>query len=129
MTSPSDILEAVRGMAMETEPYGEIVYGTNPPYNGICMIADPSATLDIFKNKGMIKELSILINAKHENQKTVYDTLCTIHRGLTKRWSYPNDGEYQIIDIETTSDPNLIGQEESGQWIYGSSVRVRYFWR
>ena len=129
MKTQEDILEAVLEMGMVAKPYSRIVIGSNPPVNGICMIQDPSGNSETYKNKGMLKSMSILINGKHENQKTVYSALCAIHRVLTKTWSYPNDGEFQVINIETTSEPNLIGQEENGQWIYGSSVTVTYFWR
>ena len=37
-------------------------------------------------------------------------------------------GEHtQIIDIQTSSSPELIGVEENGQWIYGSSLLIKYY--
>lgn len=129
METQQDIVDAVREMAMTANPYSQIVSGSNPPINGICMIQSPSGAPETYKNKGMLKTMSILINAKNEDQSLVYSTLCLIHRVLTKTWAYPNSGNFQVINIETESEPNLIGRENNNQWIYGSSISVKYFWR
>ena len=129
METQQDLVDAIRALAMTANPYSQIVSGSTPPINGICMIQAPSSPASIFKNKGMLKEMSILINAKNADQSLAYSTLCEIHKVLTKTWNYPNSGEFQVIDIETEAEPNLLGREENNQWIYGSSALVKYFWR
>ena len=118
----------------DTEPeesglYAPILIGALPADNGICCtIAGgwPEAT---FIDKGMSYELSLVLNGKHANQQTVADTLNDIHQALTQTKTYPQTDAYQITNIETTASPSYIEREENKQYLYGSSLKVRFYYR
>lgn len=126
MTVYNDVLQAVIGMMNDTGPYATIVIGSNVPSNGICVLptgAAPSA----FFNKQMLTEWVIALNGKNSDQNLVYETLNTIHTSLTMTKTYPSADNFQIYDIETVSSPSLIGRQENDQWIYGSSLRIKFY--
>lgn len=115
----------------DTEPglYAPILIGALPADNGICCtIAGgwPEAT---FIDKGMSYELSLVLNGKHESQQVVSDTLNDIHQALTQTKTYPQTDAYQITNIETTASPSYIEREENKQYLYGSSLKVRFYYR
>lgn len=125
----SDVLSAVIEMAADASPYSAIVFGSDPPINGLCMIPSGGMPPDTDMGKGMIYRVNVLLNGKHEDQLTVLDTLTAIHTILTKVKIYPNTDNFQILNIATTAAPSLIGREENKQWIYGSSLEISFYWR
>lgn len=123
-----EILDAVTALV----PEYNIIYGTNPPSNGICMIPAGGFQPDAHFNKGQVVQMDCLLNGKNADQQTVYDALWDIHKRLTKLGAleYPQSDDWQVMDISTTSYPSLIGQEDgSMQWIYGSSIEIKFYWK
>lgn len=122
------ILDAVTGMV----PDYNIIYGTNPPSNGFCIIPAGGFQPDAHLNKGQVVRMDCLLNGKNTNQQTVNDALWDIHETLTKALAleYPQSDDWQIMDISTTSYPSLIGREEGTmQWIYGSGIEIKFYWK
>ena len=114
----------------EVKPYAEIVFGSDPPKNGICMIQGPGAPIDVHFNKGMIYRLPVVLNGKNTNQLTLLSDLTRIHEALTRRTSYSDISTHdcQVTEIATTAAPSIIGREQSDQWICGSSFDVFFYW-
>ena len=111
--------------------YADIVYGSDPPENGICMIQAAGAPTEKHLDANMLYRLSVLLNGKHSNQQTLLNALTSIHTMLTKRNDF-NDfstSDAQVLSIMTTSSPQIIGREQNNQWIAGSSFEVSFYWR
>ena len=126
------LLDNIAEAAEETaQPYSGIIYGSDPPYNGICMIPSAGAPISTHFNKGMIYDLPVVLNGKYEYQQVLLDDLTKIHEVLTRRTDYSDISteECQVINISTTSLPSIIGREQNNQWICGSSLNVRFYWR
>nr|DAY06401.1 MAG TPA: Minor capsid protein from bacteriophage [Caudoviricetes sp.] len=97
-----------------------------PPENGISM-AYSSGSLETYLNKKAAVTMSVVLNGKHDNQQTVLDTLGKIHTYLNMRNTYPQANNFQIVNILTTSPPSYLGREENRQWLYGSSLAIRFY--
>lgn len=126
-----EMIGRVADLAETTEPYAPIVFGSDPPLNGICMIRNGGYAQETHLDKGMLYSVPVLINGKHTNQQTVLDALTAIHEALTKKTNY-NDvstDAVQVVDITTTAAPSVIGREQNNQWIVGSSIGVYFYWR
>ena len=126
-----EVIDLIADLAETTEPYADIVYGSDPPLNGICMIQNGGYAQETHLDKGMLYSVPVLINGKHANQQTVLDALTAIHEALTKKTNY-NDvstDAVQVVDIATTAAPSVIGREQNKQWIVGSSIGVYFYWR
>ena len=131
MSFYEDMLDNIRELAESTDPYARIVYGSDPPEKGICMIPGPGAPSDTHLDKGMIYRLPVVLNGKHPEQETLLNDLTAIHEELTRRLDYSDisTDSVQVVNIETTALPSIIGREQNRQWICGSSFSVAFYWR
>lgn len=130
--SPIDkLIQRVTDLAETLDPYAPIVFGSDPPENGICLIQNAGYPEETHLDKGYIFRLPVLLNGKHSDQFTVLGTLTSIHELLTKKLNYADvsDDQIQVINIETTSLPAIIGREQNNQWICGSSFVISFYWR
>lgn len=128
MSVYDDVLTAVIDLAEQTQPYSNIVIGSLPPENGIS-IAWSSGNLNTFFSKNAAVEMTAVLNCKNSSQQTAADTLGTIHTFLNMRKDYPQADNFQITNIETISPPSYLGREENNQWLYGSSLTVKFYLR
>ena len=121
-----DILQAVVDMA-EAAAGVSIVTGSNPPQNGIAMTGSASPR-SIMLDHGSNETMTVVVNGKNGDQKTVIRQLDAIHATLTRRKDFPTGDGWQIYRIETAASPRLIGREsnERFQWLYGSSLLVKF---
>lgn len=131
MSFITDLIDNIATEAEKTNPYASIVYGSDPPYAGICMMETGVGPSDTHFDKGMIYNLPVVLNGKHPDQKTLLDDLTKIHVSLTRRTSYVDlsTAECQIVDISTTAIPSIIGREQNSQWVCGSSFNIKFYWR
>lgn len=125
------MLDKIAEAAEATEPYAKIVYGSDPPKDGICMIPSTGAPADTHLNKGMIIRLPILLNGKNAYQEKLLNDLTAIHEALTRKTDYSEFTTIntQVVNIETMSLPAIIGREQNKQWICGSTLAVYFYWR
>ena len=125
------MLDKIAEAAEATEPYAKIVYGSDPPKDGICMIPSAGAPADTHLNKGMIIRLPILLNGKNADQEKLLNDLTAIHAALTRKTDYSEFTTIntQIVNIESMSLPAIIGREQNKQWICGSTLAVYFYWR
>lgn len=115
----------------EVEPYAKIVFGSDPPKDGICLIQGPGGPDDTHFDKGMVYRLPVVLNGKNKDQSLLLTDLTRIHAALTTRKNYADMGttDCQVIDISTTATPSIIGREQNSQWVCGSSLNVSFYWR
>jgi hypothetical protein len=115
----------------EVEPYASVVFGSDPPDSGICMIQGAGAPTDTHLDKGMLYRLPVVLNGKNKSQSLVLTDLTRIHEALTRKLQYQDlsTADCQVVDIATTASPSIIGREQNNQWICGSSFEISFYWR
>lgn len=127
MSMYAEVLKAVIDLTAGMGLYAPVLIGSMPLENGLS-IAIAAGAPEYDMDRGERHELSLVLNGKHENQHTVLDALGEAHRLLTMRTDFPvTPGGCQITGIETISAPSYIGREDNKQWLYGSSLRVRFY--
>lgn len=131
MSFITDIMDRLAAKAETTEPYASIVFGSDPPLNGICMIQTAGAPTEEHLDTGMLYRVPLVLNGKNEDQELLLDTLTAIHTALTKTHdnSDLSTEDCQVIHVATTAAPAIIGREQNRQWIAGSSLEVAFYWR
>lgn len=97
--------------------------GSLPPDNGLAMYIGAGSPDTTYMDKGTKNEVSLTINAKNKSQVTCMKDLSDIHKILTNKKIYTGD----ILNIATSTAPNFIGQEDNGQYLYGSILRVDFY--
>lgn len=128
MSVIKEVFDAVKTLANETNPYATVKVGALPTDNSIVMEIATGSPDTVFKDRSALYSMDIVLNGKHTSQETVLDTLCDIHQALTQRDTFPDTGEAQITNIETTNIPSYLDRTNN-QWLYGSSLRVSFYFR
>lgn len=98
-----------------------------PETNGIAIQIGAGSPVELFQDKGNITDVSVIVNAKHIAQNTALSALSDIHLALTRMTIYPSTADYQILNIETSTIPNYIERVSTGEWLYGSILRVKLY--
>lgn len=126
MSVYDDVLQAVVGLANDTTSYAVVTIGSLPADNGICMAWGPGS-LNTFLNKKAAVTMTAVLNAKNTNQQAALDALSNIHTALNMMTTYPTADNFQITNIETNGPPSYLSREQNSQWLYGSSLKVKFF--
>lgn len=119
-----EILQAVIDMAQDIVKK-PIFTGSMPPLNGLAMTGQ-SAPETIFLDIGSNERMSSVCNGKNADQNEVIRQLDLIHRYLTKRKDFPSGDGWRIYSIETVASPRLVGREANSQWLYTSSLLIKF---
>ena len=129
MNAFDEILAAVIAMAQGTNPYATITAGALPTDNGICMTWASGAPASTFLDKRRADQRTRVCNGKNARQHAVSEALHAIHLALTKTKTYPSAPQWQITDLATVAPPSYLSREQTSQWLYGSSLRVKFYLR
>lgn len=85
----------------------------------------PTSPEAVFLDKNKYIPVDLTINGKHDNLQTLSDALNGIDYSLTMATSYPYGNGWNIVDIETMTEPQVIGREDNGQWLMAFSLLVK----
>ena len=120
----NEVIQAVIDMA-QAAASAKVVLGSLPPDNGLAMTGNASS-YPIFLDIGSNEQMNVVCNGQNTQQQAVINQLEAIHASLTRRKDFPSTDTWQIYAIETTASPRLIGREQNSQWLYGSSLLVKF---
>lgn len=129
MSVMTEVLNRVVAYAKETYPLYQVTTGALPANEGISMTyATGSVDTTFFGKHSRVETFPIVCNSKFMLQKTALEELDRIHAALTRKKVYARGMGWTIIDIATEGEPAYMGREDSGEWLYGSSLKIRV-WR
>lgn len=126
MSVYDDVMAAVVGLANEVDTYAIVTVGALPADNGICM-AWATGSMNTFMNKKASVTMTAVLNAKNTSQQAAIAALGAIHTVLNMVTTYPSADNFQITNIETNGPPTYLSREQNSQWLYGSSLTVKFF--
>lgn len=118
-------VEAVAGLINALGLFASIYRGPLGTGNGLCFEVGPTRPESVYMDKNKYIPVDFTINGKHENLLTITEALNTIHQSLTMRRSYPSGAAWEIVDITTATEPQIIGREDSNQYLMVSSLLVK----
>ncbi|MBO5959994.1 MAG: hypothetical protein J6Q65_07715 [Lentisphaeria bacterium] len=118
-------IESVMDLIDAIGLFATIYRGALGTGNGLCCEIGPTSPEAVFLDKHQYIPVDLTINGKHDDLRTLSDALNTIHETLTMAFSYPSGNGWQIVDITTMSEPQVIAREDSGQWMMASALSVK----
>ena len=118
-------VEAVMNLIDALNIYASIYRGALGTGNGICCEIGPTSPEAIYLDKYQYIPIDLTINGKHNDLRTLSDAMNLIHESLTMALSYPSGNGWEITDITTATEPQVIAREDSGQWIMASALYVK----
>ena len=128
MTVLNDVLLAVIALSQDYSTLGKITIGALPADESVVMVYSTGAPAATALDKGQAYEMPCVLNGKSRDQKKLSDCLNAIHAALSKRREYPRSDEWQITDVEVIAAPAYLDREDNGQWLYGSSLRIKFYY-
>ena len=93
--------------------------------DGLCCEIGPTSVETVWLDKNQYIPVDMTINGRHSNLQTLSDTLNLIHESLTMMTSYPSGNGWEIVDITTLTEPQMIGREDSNEWLMASALLVK----
>ena len=118
-------VEAVAGLINGLGLFADIYRGALGTGNGLCCEIGPTVPEAVFLDKNKYIPVDLTLNGKHENLQTLSEALNAIHEHLTMLTAYPSGDSWAIVDITTQTEPQIIGREDSNQWLMASALLVK----
>ena len=85
----------------------------------------PTSPDYIWLDKNKFIPIDLTINGKHSNLQTLSDAMNSIHENLTMMFEYPSGDKWQIVDIATLTEPQIIGREQDNRWMMASALLIK----
>ena len=104
--------------------YANISRGALGTGAGISCEIGPTSPEEVWLTKHKLIPVDLTINAKHTNLLTLSEAMNKIHESLTMKRSYPSGDNWEIVDILTLTEPQIIAREEESSWIMASALTV-----
>lgn len=118
-------VEAVAGLINALGLFANIYRGALGTGNGLCCEVGPTYTEAVYLDKNKYVPVDLTINGKHTDLQTLSEAMNKIHESLTMLRSYPSGTGWQIVDITTATEPQVIERESEGAWLMASSLYVK----
>lgn len=118
-------VEKVMDLIDALELFSMISRGALGTGNGLVCEVAPSSPSEVYLDKNQYITVDLTINGKHSELETLSNALNMIHESLTMLREYPYSTDWQIVDIVTLTEPQVIGREENNDWIMASSLGVK----
>lgn len=95
--------------------------------NGLACEIAPSNTEEVYLDKNVYVTLTLALNGKHDNLRTLSDTMNNIQDTLTRMTEYPDGETWKIVDISYGILPRVIDREQNGLWLMAADLVVKIY--
>ena len=118
-------VEAVMDMIGEMGLFSPISRGALGTGNGLTCEVGPTSPETVYLDKNQYIPIDLTINGKHDDLEVLTDAMNLIHESLTMARSYPSGNGWEIVDIQTMTEPQVVAREDSNQWVMASALYVK----
>lgn len=125
MTIINAAVEAVMDLIDGLNLFSGITRGALGTGEGLACEVGPSGPEETYMDKNQYIILDITINGKHENLQTLSDDMNRIHQELTMLREYPSGTDWNMVDITTLTEPQVIAREDNNVWLMASALNVK----
>jgi hypothetical protein len=125
MTIINAAMEAVMDLIDGLGLFALITRGALGTGEGLVCEVGPSGPDEVYMDKNQYIILDFTINGKHANLQTLSDDMNRIHQEITMLREYPSGDDWNIVDITTLTEPQIIGREDNNAWLMASALNVK----
>lgn len=118
-------IESVMDLIDALGLYATITRGALGTGDGLSCEIGPTSVETVWLDKNQYIPVDLTINGRHSNLQTLSDAMNRIHESLTMAMSYPYGNGWEIVDITTLTEPQMIGREDSNEWLMASALLVK----
>ena len=120
-------IESVMDLIDGLNLYSTITRGALGIGNSLCCEIAPSVPESVFMDKNVYIPLTLALNGKHDDLRTLSDALNTIMDTLTRKTEYPYGNGWEIVDITNGNLPRVIGREDNNSWLMACDLVVKIY--
>lgn len=121
----NQVIEAVMDMIDALSLFATISRGALGTGDSLTCEIGPTSPDYIWLDKNKFIPIDLTINGKHSNLQTLSDAMNSIHENLTMMFEYPSGDKWQIVDIATLTEPQVIGREQDNRWMMASALLIK----
>lgn len=125
MTIINAAMEAVMDLIDGLGLFALITRGALGTGEGLVCEVGPSGPDEVYMDKNQYIIMDFTINGKHANLQTLSDDMNRIHQEITMLREYPSGDDWNIVDITTLTEPQIIGREDNNVWMMASALNVK----
>lgn len=125
MTIINAAMEAVMDLIDGLGLFALITRGALGTGEGLVCEVGQSGPDEVYMDKNQYIILDFTINGKHANLQTLSDDMNRIHQEITMLREYPSGDDWNIVDITTMTEPQIIGREDNNMWLMASALNVK----
>ena len=125
MSIINEAIEAVMDLIDGLGLYSTISRGALGTGNSLTCEIGPTSPETVWLDKNQYIPIDLTINGKHTNLQTLSEAMNRIHEELTMLFSYPDGTGWEITDISTMTEPQVIGRENDNAWVMASALLVK----
>lgn len=118
-------IEAVMDLIDALSLFAPITRGALGTGDSLSCEIGPTSPESVWLDKNKYIPIDLTINGKHSNLQTLSDTMNLIHENLTMMFEYPVGDNWEIVDITTMTEPQVIGREQDNSWMMASALLIK----
>ena len=118
-------VEAVMDLIDGMNLFAPITRGALGTEDSLCCEVGPTSPQDVWLDKNQYIPIDLTINGKHQNLQTLSDSMNRIHEVLSMLRSYPSGNQWEIVDMTTMTEPQVIGREQDNRWMMASAILIK----
>lgn len=120
-------VEAVAGLINGLSLFATMTRGALGTGNYLSCEIGPTSPEIVFLDKNKYIPIDFTINGKNDDLLTLSDAMNHIHESLTMLREYPSGDNWEIVDISTMTEPQIIAREDNNAWIMASALTVNVY--
>jgi hypothetical protein len=117
------VMDLIDGLGL----FSLITRGALGTGNGLACEIGPSGPEAVYLDKNQYIILDLTINGKHNNLQTVSEDMNRIHQELTMLREYPSGTDWEIVDITTLTEPQIVSREDNNAWMMASALNIKVY--
>lgn len=125
MSRINQAVENVMDLIDGLDLFALITRGALGTVDSISCEIGPSSPSEVYLDKHQYIPLDLTINGKNMDLETLSDDMNKIHESLTMMTDYPSGNGWNIVDISTMTEPQVIGREDEGSWLMASALVIK----
>ena len=120
-------IESVITMINAMSNFATMTRGALGSYAGLTCEVSPSYTSEVYYDKNSYTPLTLALNGKHEDLRTLTDTMNNIVDTLTRKTTYTSGNGWEIVDITGGNMSRVIGREDNNLWLVACDLVVKIY--
>jgi hypothetical protein len=120
-------IESVITLINEMGNFATMTRGALGISNGLTCEIAPSVPYEVYYDKNAYLTVTLALNGKHSDLRTLTDTMNNIIDTMTRRTSYPSGNGWEVVDITGGNLPRVIGREDNNLWLVAGDMVVKIY--